>query len=164
MATSTRRTREKGQRTPRSRGVYQARGGMSGEVRCGCGAILLNKSWHQGTPHASDAEQTATVCPACQRIADHNPAGIVTLSGRFLSEHQPEIDQLLMTLTEHEAARNPLCRVMERCSDTGSTTITTTNTQLAQKIGRTLFKTYGGDLHYRWGHGEELVRVAWTRS
>ncbi len=164
MVTTTRKTEEKGQRTPRSMGVYQARGGMSGEVHCACGAILHKKCWHQGTPHASDTVQATTVCPACQRIADHNPAGIVTLSGAFLSEHQPEIDQLLVTLTEHEADKNPLCRVIEKCTGTASTTITTTNTKLAQKIGRTLFKTYGGDLQYRWGHGEELVRVSWNRS
>lgn len=164
MVTTTRRTGERGQRTPRSMGVYQAKGGMSGEVRCRCGAVLHNKSWHQGTPHVHESGQTSIVCPACQRIADHNPAGVVTLSGTFFSEHHTEIDQLLVTLTEHEATKNPLCRVIAMNRGDGGITIKTTNTKLAQKIGRTMFKTYGGDLAYRWRRGDELVRVSWSRS
>lgn len=43
-------------------------------------------------------------------------------------------------------------------------TITATDVKLAQKIGREMFKALRGDLHYNWSHGEDLVRVNWSRQ
>lgn len=164
MVDTTRRIREKGQRTPRNKRSYQAMAGRPGAVRCRCGAVLRNKSWHWEPTEESGAEQATVVCPACQRSADVAPAGIVTLSGNFLNEHLDEINQLLTPLTDHESFKNPLSRVMEIKREDDRITITTTNTKLAQKIGRVFFSTYGGDLHYNWAHGEDLVRVAWARN
>lgn len=133
-------------------------------MRCSCGAIRQNKSWYRAVLEESEGEHSNAVCPACQRMADRNPAGIVTLYGNFIIDHQAEIDHLLETVSTHESMRNPLCRVMETTREDHSMIVTTTSTKLAQKIGRVFFKTYGGHLYYNWAHGEELVRVAWSRD
>ncbi|MDD2499217.1 MAG: BCAM0308 family protein [Geobacter sp.] len=164
MATTLRRTREKGQRTQRSIHAYQQKDGISGASYCRCGAVFKNKRWlytQRGTP--SDSKQEL-VCPACHRVADKNPAGIVTLSGGFLTVHQAIVDNLITNLAEEAVIRNPLGRVMDVIKGEDTITITTTDVKLAQKIGREMFKSFGGDLHYAWSQGEDLVRVHWSRQ
>ncbi|MDD2540599.1 MAG: BCAM0308 family protein [Desulfuromonadaceae bacterium] len=163
MVTTMRRTEEKGQRTPRSMDVYQEKGGVKGVAYCACGAEFRNKRWYCGDSGTVQNEGHELVCPACHRIADHNPAGIVSLSGEFLADHESEIHNLINNTAQTSVLRNPLGRVMDICNDTGGITITTTDVKLAQKIGREVFKSYGGQLQYTWTHAESPVRVTWSR-
>lgn len=163
MATAHRRTEEKGQRTPRSTDAYQEKGGVRGSGYCSCGAVFSDKRWHHedGGDHRRDGHEL--VCPACRRIADSNPAGIVSLSGDFLSAHDSEIRNLIAVTTQKAASKNPLGRVMEIFNENGGVTITTTDIKLAQKIGREVYKSHGGQLNYIWSHAEAPVRVTWSR-
>ena len=162
MVTTLKRTKEKGQRTPRSMDVYQGKGGVEGAAQCGCGAIFRNKRWYQGGG-ATATGGRGLVCPACRRIADRNPAGVVSLSGRYLADHGAEIENLVRNAAEAAGRTHPLGRVMELSREKDGMTITTTDIKLAQKIGREVFKAHGGELHFRWTDDEDLVRVTWSR-
>ena len=35
--------------------------------------------------------------------------------------------------------------------------------ELAQRLGRDVYKAYGGDLHYQWSRDQRLIRVSWSR-
>lgn len=162
MSTANRRTGEKGQRTPRSTDAYQDKGGARGGGYCSCGARFRNKRWYQDDG-AEKHEEHELICPACRRISDRNPAGIVSLSGDFLAAHESEIRNLITATAQRAAIKNPLCRIMEICNESDSVTITTTDVKLAQKIGQDIFKSHGGLLNYIWSRAETPVRVTWSR-
>lgn len=162
MAATNRKTGEKGQRTPRSTDAYQEKGGVKGGAFCPCGAVFSNKRWYRDNG-AEKQEGHELICPACRRIADRNPAGIVSLSGEFFATHESEIRNLITVTAQRAAVKNPLCRIMEICNESDCVTITTTDIKLAQKIGRVLYKSHGGLLNYIWSHAEAPVRVTWSR-
>lgn len=163
MVTTLRRTKEKGERTPRSMDVYQGKGGVEGAAQCACGAVFRNKRWYREGGGAVATGGHGVVCPACRRIADRNPAGVVFLRGGYLAEHGAEIENLVRNTAEAAARTHPLGRVMELSREGDGVTITTTDIKLAQKIGREVFKAHGGELHFRWTDDEDLVRVTWSR-
>jgi rubredoxin len=155
-------TQEKGQMSVRSSDVYLPKRGLPETARCkGCGLIYRNKRWQaETTPGKIDSE---VLCPACQRTEDHNPGGVVTLSGPYLASHKAEI---LNTIRHQEAKsreKNPIARIMEIKEEVGRITVTTTEDKLAQKLGREVFKSQKGELHYQWSHDQNLVRVEWMR-
>ncbi len=163
MDMSIRKTEEKGQRTPRSLDVYRSKDGVSGAVYCACGAVFSNKRWQsQGRGATAHGEQRV-VCPACRRVADHNPAGIVTLKGSFFAAHGEEIDNLIRNTVEAAVMKNPLGRIMDIRREQEGVTITTTDVKLAQKIGREVFKSHGGDLQFTWSRAVGPVRISWSR-
>jgi len=94
---------------------------------------------------------------------DHNPAGVVTLSGDYL---QWKMDAIMHEIKRIEAKfrlKNPLGRIMEIDSADGRLTVSTTEDRLAEKMGREIYKAHKGELHYQWAHDQELVRVSWSR-
>ena len=163
MVTANRRTGEKGQRTPRSKDAYQEKGGVRGNAYCLCGTLFRNKRWCHDESDPDQQEGHELVCPACRRVADRNPAGIAFLSGDYYAAHETEILNQIMTTTLASISKNPLGRVMEIRQEKDSVTIATTDVKLAQKIGRDVFKSQGGELHYIWSHAENPVRVTWFR-
>ena len=163
MATASRRTGEKGQRTPRSKDTYQEKGGVKGAAYCSCGAVFSNKRWYRQETGTDKQEEHELVCPACRRIADRNPAGIVLLSGDFFAAHESEILNLVNITAQGAVTKNPLGRIMDVCNEKDSVTITTTDVKLAQKIGRNIFKSHGGQLQYIWSYAEAPVRITWSR-
>lgn len=159
---------EKGQRTARSTDVYLPRGGGKEAAFClECGALYRNKRW------AIDEAELArlrrgpglrkVICPACQRMAEHNPAGIVVLGGAYLSAHRDEILRIVRHVEAKSRVKNPLGRIMEVRDEAGGITISTTEDKLAQKLGRELFRSHRGELHYSWSHEHSFVRVSWSR-
>ncbi len=160
MATTV---KKKGDRTPRSMDVYKGKGGMEGAEQCACGAVFRNKRWYGGGGEGGAAAGRKLLCPACRRIADRNPAGIVSLGGSYLAAHRAEIENLVRNTAASAGMTHPLGRVMEIVTEKDGLTITTTDIKLAQKIGREVFKAHGGELHFRWTDDEELVRVTWSR-
>lgn len=164
MVTAMNRNKVKGDRTPRSMDVYHEKEGLKGAAYCGCGAVFRGKRWQQsGDVALKPQEVRKLVCPACRRIADHMPAGIVSLRGSFFSSHEAEINNLLHNTEQASLQKNPLGRVMETHKEGDGVIITTTDGKLAQKIGREVFKSYGGKLNFLWSQSENLVRVTWSR-
>ncbi|MBP1728173.1 MAG: hypothetical protein H6Q56_546 [Deltaproteobacteria bacterium] len=163
MVTTIRRTKEKGQRTPRSMNSYEEKGGVEGSAYCACGNVFRSKRWYGAEEGAAPKGGQSLVCPACRRIADRNPAGIVSLKGSFFAEHRIEIENLIRNTAQAAGLKNPLGRVIDSSNEKNGIVITTTDAKLAQKIGREVFKSHGGDLHFQWNDDDELVRVNWSR-
>jgi len=135
----------------------------------GCHSVYKSKRW-DATPGLYDSAiqlsgTVATVCPACLKIRDNFPGGIVTLKGGFVLPHKED----LMNLVRNEEARargfNPLERVMSiKENGHGSIIISTTNEKLAQRIGRAIKKAFHGEVAYHWSHDNKLARVDWERA
>jgi len=159
---------EKGQRVNRSTDAYMPQKGIKEPAICGqCGALYRNKRWSVVEVDLAKARQegdlSTVICPACRRIADNIPAGIVSLSGKYLQEHKDDIINAIKKTEARSRLKNPLGRIMNIGAEQGSLTVSTTEDKLAQKIGREIFKAHQGELHYRWSHEEHFVRVDWSR-
>lgn len=153
---------EKGQRTIRSLEPYLPKSGLpEGTVCKGCGIVYRNKRWQ--IEAAPDNPKGEVLCPACQRIVGGDAAGVVTLSGPYLAQHREEILNTVRQQETKHREKNPLGRIMEIKEEDGAITVTTTEDKLAQKIGRELYKSQRGELHYKWSHDQRMVRVEWSR-
>lgn len=134
-----------------------------------CRSVYAGKRWELESQAARDLAQAGnvieTLCPACQKVRDRMPGGVVTLSGDFIKSHEDEILSLIQHENQEAMEINPLERIMEmdKQSD-GSLIILTTNEKLAQRIGRAVHKAYSGDVEYKWSKGTKLARVYWRRD
>lgn len=133
-----------------------------------CGAIYTGQRWYlknQIDPQKLKKEQIHyTVCPACHKIRDRLPGGIVQLSGAFLKEHKQDILNLIHNEGERAMAVNPLERIIDIEGENSHYGVTTTNEKLAQRIGKALHKAYDGEITYKWSEDNKLVRIVWHRD
>lgn len=159
---------EKGQRTARNTDVYLPKEGMEVSYCKKCGLIYRQKRWILDQAELESIKSHPSVgtivCPACQRMRDDVPGGIVTFSGDYLQKHEEDILDLLKNKEAQSRVKNPLGRIMEIRQEGNVLTISTTEDKLAQKLGRDIYKAHKGELLYQWSHGENFVRVEWKRD
>ena len=79
-----------------------------------CHAICRKKRWHLDEKEYASlavAGALARPCPACRKIADGFPAGVVTLRGAYLRTHRDEILRLVRNEEARARQVNPLERI-----------------------------------------------------
>ena len=141
--------------------VYGLKGKLGDPTACSdCGAVYRKGRWVWA---AAPADAARTKCPACRRVADDYPAGIVTLSGEFAREHADEIRGLVAHVEEREKKEHPLKRIMANEQGPDALVVKTTNARLARGIGEALEHAYRGELDYRFTETENVLRVDWRR-
>ncbi len=156
-------------RTRTSIDPYLPQGGLKEPALCtSCQALYRNKHW-EFDPQAVAAlraggELSEVTCPACQKIAERYPEGVVTLSGDYLWDHEAEIRNLLSNEEEKVRGRNPLERIMRMTRDDQSLVIETTDKKLAERLGRAVHKAHQGELRVSRGDDQGASRVYWERS
>jgi hypothetical protein len=128
-----------------------------------CGAVYHKGRW-QWAARPADAEDV--LCPACRRINDRLPAGILTLRGEYLRSQprQVAIESQIRHIVEAEKAEHPLNRLMaiERQGD--EIVVTTTDVHLPRRIGEAIHTAHHGDLHIDFEQDNAFVRVDWRRD
>jgi NMD protein affecting ribosome stability and mRNA decay len=134
-----------------------------------CHAMRRNKRWYAaGKDSAALARKPGSIvserCPACRKIADAFPSGVVLLRGGYLREHREEILKLVRNEEKRAMGVNPLERIMAVTEQAGRMEITTTDEKLAQRIGREVRKACGGTVAFRWSEDSKLLRVNWIRE
>ncbi|HUJ19661.1 MAG TPA: BCAM0308 family protein [Nitrospirota bacterium] len=148
--------------------TYLPRGASQSASVCGtCHAVYQNKRWYadEALYETTKKNGVEIVCPACLKIRDDFPGGIVTLKGEYVAGHKQELLNLIRNEEERARGFNPLERVMSvRENGSGSLVIFTTNEKLAQRLGRAINKSFHGELSYNWSHDNKLVRVGWERA
>ncbi|MEW6544699.1 MAG: BCAM0308 family protein [Nitrospirota bacterium] len=154
---------------PRQADPYTVRSPKTGFTACqGCHAIFEKKRWHFDEARFAELsrrkEVKLTTCPACQKIRDRYPEGILTLRWAGLAAHRDDVIGLLRKEETRAKGVNPLERIMGIEQDRGEWQVTTTNVKLAQRLGRELERAYRGKARYHWAHGDKLVRVVWERG
>lgn len=123
-----------------------------------CGAVFHKGRWAWAARPARAHEET---CPACHRIHDNYPAGILTLSGPFLEEHKEEILNAARNQEEEAKREHPLCRIINIEEKREGIVITTTDTHLPRRIGEALWHAYHGELNLHYGQDPRLIRMSW---
>jgi len=132
-----------------------------------CNAAYQNKRWSFDESLLKKMNEwkgvNKVLCPACQKIKDKFPGGIVTLKGEFLREHKDEIMNLIRNEEERAMGFNPLERIMGINAVREGMELTTTNEKLAQRIGKSIRRAYQGRVGYKWSRDTKLLRVEWER-
>jgi len=142
--------------------TYKERGKCGKHTVCkGCGATFVKGRWSwQQAP----AEYIEKMCPACQRIADDYPAGVVEISGDFFNRHRGEMINLIHNAEKIAKRAHPLERIMTIANHPDHAVIRTTGVHLARRIGENLTRAYQGNLDFRYGEAEKSIRVMWQRQ
>lgn len=130
-----------------------------------CHAIFAKKRWYFDLAKAAMMEGLPTtrslVCPACQKIRDQYPEGILTLKWSELKQHEADIRGIIKNEEARAMAVNPLERVMKVILRDDEMEVQTTSDKFAQRLGREIVRAFHGEITYHWPHKDKLTRVEW---
>ncbi len=136
-----------------------------------CHAVCRNRRWVIDEKEFAALTRKGAVtvavwrrCPACRKIEDGFPAGMVTLSGGYLRGHREDILNLVRNEERRAMGINPLERIIRMEEKGEKMEIATTDEKLAQRIGREVRKACGGTVEYKWSEDSKLLRVNWARE
>ncbi|MBL3826862.1 MULTISPECIES: BCAM0308 family protein [unclassified Marinobacter] len=143
---------------------YVARSKPREPTTCpGCGAVFHKGRWQWADQPGGAAHEM--MCPACERIRDDMPAGILTLSGGFLGKHRDEILKLIHNKVEEEKAEHPMKRLMGiEDGPEGELIVRFTDLHLPRGAGEAIERAYDGELDIQYTKESNLVRVYWNRD
>jgi NMD protein affecting ribosome stability and mRNA decay len=136
----------------------------------GCRAICRNKRWYLDEKEYAlltrkkGADTAERRCPACRKIADGFPSGVVILRGGYVREHREEIRKIVRNEEKRAMGFNPLARIIEWKEREDGFELSTTAEKLAQRIGRVVRKACSGTVEYKWSGDSKLLRVNWVRE
>lgn len=139
---------------------YVARHKPSSSSVCSeCGAVFHEGRWGWGErpPKANE-----TICPACHRVRDKYPAGLLTLRGPLSGAHKQEILRLARHNEDQEKREHPLNRIMGIEEKDDAIVISTTDIHLPRRIGKAISDAYRGDLAIHFDEDGYFIRVDWT--
>jgi NMD protein affecting ribosome stability and mRNA decay len=151
-------------RRVRARANGAERGKLPQVTACpSCGASYREGRW-TWQPAPADAHERT--CPACERIAERYPAGVLRVEGKFAARHRDDLIGLVRNVEERERSRHPLKRIMRIATKRNGFVAETTDGKLAQALGKALHKAYAGELEHppTTADTENLVRVRWLRD
>lgn len=141
---------------------YKAGGKLRQPTVCPqCQAVFHDGRWRW---IARPAEAEEQLCPACHRINDKFPAGIVTIETAAVPEHKEEILRLLRNTEKAERKEHALGRIMEIEDKAGRLTVTTTDIHLPRRIGEALERSFQGRSSFDYDDNSYFVRVHWARQ
>jgi hypothetical protein len=130
-----------------------------------CQATYHRGRWSWEPPEAG---ATAHRCPACRRIHDSAPAGLLTLSGAFLASHCEEIMRLVNNTEERIRGDHPLERLIAVDAGEGGLAggmeLSFTGTHITHAIGKAIEAAFGGTLSAPYGEPGAVLRSHWQRD
>ncbi|HLZ35543.1 MAG TPA: BCAM0308 family protein [Nitrospira sp.] len=141
--------------------TYKQRGKLKEPTICsGCGALFHKGRWTWG-PAPVGAK--SSICPACFRIRDKYPKGLVTITGNFKEQQHEQVQGVIRNAEAREMKDHPLSRIMGIERRPEGLVISTTDTHLPRRIGEALKHAYQGELHLHYNQDEDFIRVNWGR-
>jgi hypothetical protein len=144
--------------------TYKVRKKLPEPTRCpDCGAVHEAGRWRWAEIPPAQAHEVR--CPACHRIADGYPAGIVTLKGALVRAHRDEILGIARNAEAAEKGERPMNRIMSIAEpDPETIVITTTDMHLPRRIGETVDRALNGTLDFHYDAENYFIRVEWRRE
>jgi NMD protein affecting ribosome stability and mRNA decay len=124
-----------------------------------CGAVYQDGRWHWS---ARPAGATESQCPACRRIDDRTPAGVITLTGPRLQALKADIIQLARHQEDAEKPEHPLNRIMDIQETREGLVINTTDIHLPRRIGQSIRRAFRGKLKVKFEEHGYFVRIEWV--
>jgi hypothetical protein len=125
-----------------------------------CGVISFAGKWSWKGPPKADVHEG--LCPACQRIRDHYPAGYLELHGLHANEKE-EIRHLLHNVEMTEKAEHPLERLMNVSEEGEVVIVTTTGMHLGRAIAGALGRRFRDRVSIDYPREDNRIRVILQR-
>ena len=129
-----------------------------------CQLVFRHGRWQTAGDVEAPSGTHTSHCPACRREMDGIPSGLVFLRGTYLEAHREEILSIARNQAVAAAAKRPLQRIMSIADVEGGVQIATTNSHLAQRIGKAIESACKGTLSIKHADDAQLVRLYWERS
>lgn len=126
-----------------------------------CGLAYVDGRWQR--PQTEGAAHSLR-CPACSRIHDHVPAGLLLVGGSYFSQNRDEILAFILNKEHSEREDHPLERIMGVAAAEDGVTVSYTGVHLARGTGIALYQHYQGDLEIAYDERDAPVHVYWHRS
>jgi hypothetical protein len=123
--------------------------------------VVLSTVRVDGSGRKPDRPSHEELCPACKRIRDKLPAGVVALRGESALRHKQELLQLAQHQEEAEKGEHPLNRIMGVKEDDQGIVIETTDIHLPRRIGEAVKRAFHGELETHFEQDGFFVRVNW---
>jgi NMD protein affecting ribosome stability and mRNA decay len=128
-----------------------------------------NKSIRKKPVFSEEKSLETSLCPACKQFKENYALGVIEIHGLAragLTRDEAELISQTVTNTEKIArSRNDQSRVLYARNYRGVTKIYVTLPELARHIGRTLFKTFKGEIQYHSSSNhskdDRYLRVIW---
>lgn len=141
---------------------------MSQKICSKCMAVSDGLKWyydegeHRKLMRTKKAE--IVLCPGHQRLEKRRIDGVVTLKGEFLTKHYDEAINLINNVADKQQHRNVAALVYNMHQNGDSIVVETTDTSLAERIGKEFEKAFNGQLAIQWLEDADFVRVNWCRE
>ncbi len=148
---------------------YAMKEAPAGEALCPqCQSVFKDKRWFVDKILAEELSEVENVpkilCPGCRKSLEKYAMGYLYISGNFWKTHPEDLKRLINNEVEKARGLNPLHQIISIYEEEQTIVIETTTDQLAQRLGRALYKAYKGNLEFKWSKGDKLVRVYWERD
>ncbi len=127
-----------------------------------CGLVYHKGRWTNSSEVPAKANRE--LCPACKRIQDRNPGGVVYLNGSYLQTHREEILNTAKNQEKLARESRPLQRIMWIKPNENGLEIATTNVHLARRIGEAVHQAHKGNLDIKYSEGNRFARIYWHRD
>jgi hypothetical protein len=124
-----------------------------------CGVVYQDGRWHWA---ARPEKASESLCPACRRIQERAPAGVVSLTGPRVAALKHDIIQLARHQEQAEKPEHPLNRIMDIEETRQGLVINTTDIHLPRRIGQALRRAFRGTLQTKFEEHGYFVRVDWV--
>jgi len=131
-----------------------------------CALIYHKGRWQANTVAPAGDTAYRALCPACHRMKDREPGGLVYLSGSYLNDSQ-KLDEIINVVKNQEKlaqTQRPLLRIMWIERHSNEVEIATTNVHLAQRLGKAVHSAHAGDLEIKYAPGTRFARIYWKRD
>ncbi len=136
---------------------YQAQQKLPEPTVCRqCGAVLHRGRWQWGLRPEGAHE---ALCPACRRIDERLPAGIVTVRGSLAARRRDEIIALARHAEAAEKPEHPMNRIAAIEQTDEGLVITTTDIHLPRRIGEAVKNACHATLDIQFDEERYFVRV-----
>jgi NMD protein affecting ribosome stability and mRNA decay len=126
-----------------------------------CSAVFHKGRWSWAAAPVGAHE---TVCPACHRVKDKYPKGLLTLKGTFAVQQSEQVMGVIKNIEKKENKEHPLARIMSIETTPEGLVVSTTDSHLPRQIGEALKHAHHGELAVHYDKDEDFVRVIWTKS
>lgn len=133
-----------------------------------CNLIFHDKRWYWDSSKLNELKKMTVhyqKCPACRKIEDRYPMGIVHLKGEFLKNHIEDMTHLIKNEEKRGLEKNPLERIIKITNKSDEEIIVETTTEsLSLRIGRVVKRAFSGEIEYKFSDGVKLIRIEWFRD
>ncbi|MFN4217677.1 MAG: BCAM0308 family protein [Candidatus Bipolaricaulia bacterium] len=141
---------------------YELRKYPEPTVCSSCNLVYHKGRWTNGLAAPPGANRE--LCPACKRVQDRNPGGVVYLDGSYLHAHRDEILNTAKNQEKLAREQRPLQRIMWIKPNENGLEIATTNFHLARRIGEAIHQAHKGNLDIKYSEGDRFARIYWHRD